>query len=229
MTKNELKNNIVNSISTCFQSLTPEELEILNNKKTQITYLKGENLFKQGAFAPYVMLVLNGLVKLYLQIGHEKQINIRIASSGDFLAFSSIFGESVYNYSALALKDSLVCMIDKEGLKNVLLQNPSFAMKITSRNFKNENLLLDIIKNLSYKQMRGKLATTLIYLSSDEFLAEEIFQYLSRQEIADFASISTESVIKFLKEFEKEGILKLDGKDVMVLNKNKLEEIALRG
>lgn len=211
------------------QQLFPEELELIKDKKTQLTYLKGENLFKQGAFAPYVMFIVNGLVKIYLQTGYDKQINIRLAHTGDFLAFSSIFGDNVYNYSAIAVKDSLVCMIDKESLKQLLLKNPDFAMRITSRNYRNENYLLEIIKNISYKQMRGKLASTLMYLSQDEFMEEEIFQYMSRQDIADFASISTESAIKFLKEFEKEGILSLKGKDIEIIDKEKLEDIAIRG
>lgn len=215
--------------SNYLQHLFPKELELIKDKKTQLTYLKGENLFKQGAFAPYVMFIVNGLVKIYLQTGYDKQINIRLARTGDFLAFSSIFGDNVYNYSAIAVKDSLVCMIDKESLKQLLLKNPEFAMQITSRNFRNENYLFEIIKNISYKQMRGKLASTLLYLSQDEFIDEEIFQYMSRQDIADFASISTESAIKFLKEFEKEGILSLNGKDIEITDKGKLEDIALRG
>ncbi|KAB2866968.1 MAG: Crp/Fnr family transcriptional regulator [Bacteroidales bacterium] len=215
--------------SNYLQHLFPKELELIKDKKTQLTYLKGENLFKQGAFAPYVMFIVNGLVKIYLQTGYDKQINIRLARTGDFLAFSSIFGDNVYNYSAIAVKDSLVCMIDKESLKQLLLKNPEFAMQITSRNFRNENYLFEIIKNISYKQMRGKLASTLLYLSQDEFIDEEIFQYMSRQDIADFASISTESAIKFLKEFEKEGILSLNGKDIEITDKGKLEDIAQRG
>lgn len=215
--------------SNNLQHLFPKELELIKDKKTQLTYLKGENLFKQGAFAPYVMFIVNGLVKIYLQTGFDKQINIRLARTGDFLAFSSIFGDNVYNYSAIAVKDSLVCMIEKESLKQLLLTNPEFAMRITSRNYRNENYLLEIIKNISYKQMRGKLASTILYLSQDEFIEEEIFQYMSRQDIADFASISTESAIKFLKEFEKEGILNLKGKDIEITDKMKLDDIALRG
>jgi len=68
-----------------------------------------------------------------------------------------------------------------------------------------------------------------LYLSGDDFTNEDIFQYLNRQDIADFSSISSESAIKFLKEFEKEGILKLKGKDIKVTKKGKLEEIAKRG
>ncbi len=120
-------------------------------------------------------------------------------------------------------------MIEKESLKDALLRNPEFALLITSKNYRNERHLLEIIKNLSYKQMRGKLASALLYLSQDEFLEENIFEYLSRQDVADFASISTESAIKFLKEFEKEEILKLNGKDILILNQDKLEQMSKNG
>lgn len=201
----------------------------LNEHKTRVQYLKGENIFKQGAFAPYVIYVLDGFIKVYLQTGIDKQINIAIAKPGDFLAFSSIFGESVHAYSTQALNNAEICMIEKESLKQILLENPEFALKITSKNYRNEKLLLEIIKNVSYKQMRGKLAAALLYLSNKDFQEANIFQYLTRQDIADFASISAESAIKFLKEFEKEGIVKLKGKEVDILDTDKLKNISKNG
>lgn len=145
------------------------------------------------------------------------------------MAFSSVFGDNIYNCSAVALKDSTICMIEKTALKQLLMKNADFAMRITSRNCRNEARYLDIIQNTSYKQMRGKLASALLYLSSEEFLEEDVFQYLTRQDIADFASVTIESAVKFIKEFEKEGILKLKGKDLKIIIKNKLEEIARKG
>lgn len=207
----------------------PDVLKILDEHKTRITYLKGENIFKQGAFAPYVIYIVSGLVKVYLQTGYDKQINIGINKSGEFLAFSSVFGENIHTYSTQAIKDSEICMIEKENLKKALIANPEFALRITSKNYGNEKHLFEIIRNLSYKQMRGKLASALLYLSQNDFLDENIFEYLSRQDIADFASISTESAIKFLKEFEKEEILKLSGRDIFVLNREKLELVSKNG
>jgi CRP/FNR family transcriptional regulator len=205
------------------------QMEILQENKTRVSYLKGENIFKQGAFAPYVIYVVEGLVKVYLQTGFEKQVNISLAKSGDFLAFSSIFGENIHNYSSQALKDSEICMIEKESLKSILLKNPQFALQVTSKNYRNERHLFEIIKNVSYKQMRGKLASSLLYLSQDEFIKEEVFRYLTRQDIADFASVSTESAIKFLKEFEKEKIIKLEGKSIGILDLAKLESMSKNG
>ncbi|OQX78687.1 MAG: Crp/Fnr family transcriptional regulator [Bacteroidetes bacterium 4484_276] len=229
--KNSNKNNSDSIINTsgCFQTLDSKDLEFLNNNKTQITYLKGETIFKQGAFAPHVLYVNSGLIRVYLQTGSSKQINIRLVNRGNFIVFSSIFDENIYTYSAAALKDSTICMIDKEALKQLLLKNPEFAMRITSKNYQNESRYLEIITNVSYKQMRGKLASALLYLSADKFSGEDIYQYLTRQDIADFASITVESAIKFIKEFEKEGILFLDGKKITIRNIEALAEINLRG
>jgi len=215
--------------SRCFQHLFPDELEFITDKKVQLTYLAGETLFKQGAFAPYVLFVIEGVVKVYIQTGSNKQMNIKLAAEGDYLAFSSVFDENIYNYSAVALKDSTVCMIDKTALRKLFLSNSEFAMNITSRNCRNEAWLLDMLKNISYKQMRGKLASALIYLSSEKFLTQDIFLYLTRKDIADFASITTESTIRFIKEFEKEGVLKLEGKSIAITDRRALDEISRNG
>ncbi len=217
------------SLASCFHYLTDNELEILSQKKTELLYEKGENLLKEGAFASHVMYVIEGLTKVYIQAGPRKHVNLSIARQGDFLGFSSIFGKEAYSYSCLALKDTRVCMFNKEALRQVLIKNPTFAMMITSRNYRIENQLLEIIKNISYKQMRGKLASALCYLSSDEFLAEGVFLSLTRQDIADFAGITQESTVKFLKEFEREGWLELQKKDILIQDKNKLQLISKSG
>jgi CRP/FNR family transcriptional regulator len=213
----------------CFQLISKQELESLSEKRTQLSYMKGETVFKQGAFSPHVLFIQSGLIKVYLQTGKSKVQNLWMARSGDFLAFSSVFGARAYSCSAMAIKDSQLLMIDKESLAKLLKTNPEFGFRITSKNFKSEHHLLDLVASLSYKQMRGKLATSLIYLSSEYFVSEDIFKFLTRQDIADFASISSESVIKFLKEFEKDGIVELDNKDIRVLDPEKLKVISENG
>ncbi len=206
-----------------------KNLDNLNAYKTRVQYLKGETIFKQGAFAPYVMYVVEGLVKVYLQTGVDKNMSISVATEGEFLAFSSVFGEPVHTYSAQAISNTQICMIEKESLKQILLDNPQFALKITSQNYRNERHLFEVIKNISYKQMRGKLASALLYLSQEEFMKKNIFEFLTRQDIADFASISAESAIKFLKEFEKENIITLNGKNIIVDDAAQLLSISKNG
>ena len=215
--------------SGCFQKLVPAEFEYISTRKKQVVYQKGETICKQGAFAPYVLYVIDGLVKVTLEMGRNRQKNISLLKSGDFIAFSTVFGESVYNYTTQALRESIICMIDKDALKKLLYENNEFAYAIVSRNYHGENHLLGIIKNITHKQMPGKLASTLLYLGSDELAGEQVFENLSRQDIADFAGITVESTVKLLKEFEQNGLIEIDRKQIRISNRDTLKEISLRG
>jgi CRP/FNR family transcriptional regulator len=213
----------------CFQLISKADFETISKNRTQLTYLKGEQIFKQGAFAPHVLFIQSGLVKVFIQTGGGRKMNLWIARKGEFLAFSTLFEENIYPYSAVAIKDAEILMIEKDSLKQLLMTNHEFALRITSKNYGTEKHLVEIVNNLSFKQMRGKLATSLLYLTSDLFVREGLFSCLTRQDIADFASISVESVIKFLKEFEREGIIELSGKEISVTDLEKLSEISRIG
>ena len=80
-----------------------------------------------------------------------------------------------------------------------------------------------------YKQMNGRLADALLYLSSDDYTGLNLFTHLSRKDIADFAGLSTESTVKLLKSFEKDKLIKLDDKNIIILKRQSLEEISRRG
>ena len=77
--------------------------------------------------------------------------------------------------------------------------------------------------------MNGRMADTLLYIDSLKSEAPDIFQLLSRKDLADFAGISTESGVKLLKTFEKEGLISLHEKDIEVMKHNSLAEISKKG
>ncbi|MBI9035203.1 MAG: Crp/Fnr family transcriptional regulator [Bacteroidales bacterium] len=215
--------------SHCFRKLIPSELEFINQKKTQIHYSKGENICKQGAFASYVLYVSNGLVKLYLENTNKKITNIKILKSTDFIGLASIYGDNIYNFSAIAIKDTDVCLIEKNGIRELLNNNADFAAEMIKRFCNEEMHYFNIIKSISYKQMPGRLADALLYLSSPTLSSEKIFNYIARKDIADFACISKESTIKLLTEFKNDGLIDIDGKNIQILNSEKLKEISKLG
>ncbi len=212
---------------SCFNSLTEEELSFIQKSTRSLFFKKGETICKQGAFAPYVIFLSDGLAKIYIEVTREKQISTHLAQSGDFISFSSIFNHDEYNTSAAALVDSDVCMIEKDAIISLLKSNSEFAYRIIARNWQLGNRLFNIINNLSFKQMAGKLAATLIYL--EDFGYDSLFENLSRKEIAEFANISIESTVKLLKDFASDGIVTLDGKIVIINNRSALEDIARKG
>ena len=213
----------------CFQLLSPEEIELVRASKTQVLFRKGENLTKQGAFASYVLFVIEGLAKQHLEGEGSKQMNLRIIRHGEFVGLSAVFGKSTFNYSVVALTDTKVFIIEKSALAKLVQQNGMFAYSIIRRYCDHNTILYDTIRNLTYKQMNGRLADALLYIDSINDGLVDIFVLLSRRDIADFAGISTESTVKLLKTFEKEGLIKLDEKSISIENRDNLVEISKRG
>jgi len=212
----------------CFRNLLPEEIDLARNSKTRVIFRKGENLTKQGAFASSVLFIMNGLAKQYVEGDATRNFNLRLLKGGEFVGLSVAFNNHTYQYSVVALRETTACLIEKEAVTSLIKANGAFAYNIINRYCEQNNKLYNSIRDLMYKQMNGRLAGALLYLWNEQVNAE-VFPYLSRKDIADFAGLSTESTVKLLKTFEKEGLISLEDKDIRLNDVAGLEQINLRG
>lgn len=213
----------------CFQNLRQEEAELVRSGRTQILFRKGDTVTKQGAFSSYVLFIITGFVKQYLEGTGGKNFNLRVIKPGDFVGLSAVFGGNTFEYSSTALTDCQVFLIEKEAVSKLVKQNGDFGFSITKRYCDQNTSLLNTVGDLIFKQMNGRMAETLLYLDSLRKEKVEIFQLLSRKDLADFAGISTESAVKLLKTFEKDGLIELHEKDILLKNYPALKEISVRG
>jgi CRP-like cAMP-binding protein len=209
----------------CFQMLTAQEVELVKESKTQVLFRKGDNLTKQGTFASYVLFVINGLAKQYIEDGRTRCFSIRIIGPGEFVGLSTVFTAKTFNYSSVALTDCQVVLVEKVAIAKLVQQNGPFGYSLTKRYSEQNANLFETLQKVLFKQMNGRMAETLLYLDEVKSLHPEIFQLLSRKDLADFAGTSTESAVKLLKSFEKDGLIKLHDKDLEVLDKSKLDQI----
>ena len=213
----------------CFQLLSPEEADLVRASKTQVLFRKGDNLTKQGAFASYALFVIKGLAKQYIEGDNSKNHNLRIIQPGEFLGLSAVFTKNTFNYSSVAITECQVFLVEKDAIVSVVQQNGQFGFNMIQRYCGQNANLFDTLRTVLYKQMNGRMADTLLYLDSLKFQYPDIFQLLSRKDIADFAGISTESAVKLLKSFEKDGLIELHEKDIVLVNYAELQEISKKG
>jgi cAMP-binding proteins - catabolite gene activator and regulatory subunit of cAMP-dependent protein kinases len=220
---------VCNIQAPCFQKLNPEEVELIRNSKTQVLFRKGENLTKQGAFATYVLFVVSGIAKQHIEGDGTKSYSLRMVTPGEFVGLSSVFTKNTYSYSTVALTDVQAFLIENSSIMKVAKSNGEFAVNIIRRYCLQNSTLFETIHTLMYKQMNGRMAETLLYLNSIKVGELEIFEMLTRKDIAEFAGISTENAVKILKAFEKDGLIALDDKNISLLKADALEEISRLG
>jgi CRP/FNR family transcriptional regulator len=209
--------------------LSPDEVELVRGSKTLVRFRKGDHLTKQGAFTSYVLFIISGLVKQYIEGDNNKSHNLRIIRPGEFVGLSAVFTKNTFQYSSVALTDCQVFLIEKEAVVKVIKQNGMFGFTMITRYCQQNADLFDSLRMVLYKQMNGRIADTLLYIDSLKAENPDIFQLLSRKDMADFAGISTESGVKLLKSFEKDGLIILNEKDILVVNHDGLREISRKG
>ncbi len=213
----------------CFQSLTPEETEFVRSSKTQVLFRKGENLTKQGTFSAYILFIIKGIAKQYIEGENTRNYNLRILQTGEFVGLPSVFTGNTFSYSAVALTDCQAFLIEKETITKLAQQNGSFGFTIIKRYCEQNADLYINLKEVLFKQMNGRLAHTLLYLNEIKQKTPDIFQLLVRKDLADFAAISTENTVKLLKTFEKEGLIQLNEKEINLIDIHHLQEISKKG
>lgn len=213
----------------CFQALSSDEIELVRSSKTQVLFRKGDMLSKQGAFASYVLFLIKGLAKQYVEGEGNKNYNLRIVTPGEFVGLSSVFSKNIYNYSTLALTDCQAFLVEKDALEKVVKRNGMFGFSIIKRYCEQNANMFETLRTVLYKQMNGRLADALLYIEEIKSENPDIFTLLSRKDIADFSGISTESAVKLLKALEKESVIVLKDKDVEIIDKSKLLMISKNG
>jgi CRP-like cAMP-binding protein len=77
--------------------------------------------------------------------------------------------------------------------------------------------------------MNGRLAEGLLYLSNYIFETDEFNCCLTRQELGELTLMTKESVVRLLKEFDKEGLVEVKGSNFKILDKNRLTKIMQSG
>lgn len=197
-------------------------------QKTHIHYNKGELVTKEGSNVASILYIIDGLVKVYIE-SPEKNIIIKLLKSRDFVGLTSLFGDDTYYFSAAALKETKVCSINPEAIKDLINQCCDFARELSGWYCKNYNLMLTKCLNLGLRQLNGKLANTLLYLSQEEFKAIDVFAHISRKDLAELSGMSLESVVRILSEFNNEKIIELKGKRIEIKNMKLLEAINQKG
>ncbi|MDA3907342.1 MAG: Crp/Fnr family transcriptional regulator [Bacteroidales bacterium] len=216
-------------IFDCFTSLTKEEAELLEKSKKEVLFKKGETITKQGAFASHIVYLNSGLAKVYLE-GNQNDLILKIVAENNFLSLSSVFdGNDTFIYSVSAYVDSKVTLISIDVFKQLLRKNIEFSNQIINRLNANTAQIYGRVYCITRKQSHGRVADIILCLSENVFKTREFKLNISRNDLADLTGLSSESVIKIFKEFKSEKLINVEGKNIKILDYDKLEQISHYG
>ncbi len=215
--------------TSVFCKAKQEFIEEINEQKICNIYKKGQTLFNEGSYPFGVYCINDGKVKLSHLGDDGKEQIIRLLRGGDVLGYRALLSGERYSASAIALEDTQVCFIPKELFISVLKSDTGLAfemMKLLSDELHKAEVKLT---HLAQKPIRERLAETLLFIKETygfEADGVTLSVRLSREEIANLVGTATESTIRLLSEFKKDGMVELDGKKIKILRQKELIKTA---
>jgi len=209
------------------KALTDDELAGISESKTSKTFKKGDVIFKEGEALNGVYCIRNGACKLSKLSANGKDQIVKLVTIGNMIGQRSVVcGESA-NLSAVALDDIELCYIPKQEIVNKLHDNTDFSfdmLKLMALDLKEAD---DVIVNMAQKPVRQRLAEALIHIY-DSFGTNPdgtLSVLLSREDYANIVGTATESTIRVLSQFKKEGLITTIGKQIKIANIEALKRI----
>lgn len=224
--QNDCKHCPFNSRATA--TLSDENFQQLTDNHLELRFGKGDSIIKQGMFSTNVVFLRHGLVKIHLNGPYHEQI-VRLVKAPSYLGLPTTFGDKVNQYSVTAVSEVEVCFIDINTFRKILNENREFANEIIVELSKNELESFRRCANRTQKQVRGNMADILLEFSESIFHSASFTLPFTQTELAGMIDTSRESVSRVLTEFDKDGIIKLTGKKVEILNQKSLLMISQNG
>jgi CRP/FNR family transcriptional regulator len=212
-----------------FSFLNDTSVEDLCDHKEEQFFHKGEIINHEGEKISNFKYLKSGLVKLYRRTQSGDEQVITITRPFEFVSNMSIFSEERYQYSVSALEDSVVCMVKLDFIKELFLKNGGFAMGLLTKISRINDKIISQTLDIRQKNLIGRVAFVLLYFTNEIYKSRVFDLPVSRKEIADYIGMSTANVIRTLSDFKKEGIIRVFGKTIEVVDVNKLEIISKHG
>jgi len=206
------------------KALNKDELLRMAECKSSYTIKKGEPIFTEGENVNGIFCIKDGVCKLTKLSPNGNDQIVKLITKGELLGQRSMISDEPVNLTATALEDMEVCFIPKNEVMGFFNENNQFSMNVMKTICGDLKEADDHLVNMAQKSVKQRLAETLVdlYKTFGVDTDKSLKIKLSREEIAGMVGTATESCIRLLSELNKQGIIELSGKKIIIPDSSKL-------
>jgi CRP/FNR family transcriptional regulator len=207
------------------KDLSESELEDLRRIGSMRKLKKGEILFFEGDEATGFFVLLSGRVRVYKASPDGKEYTLHIISPGQMFAEAAIFGGSVFPANCIAMEDSTVSFFPRDGFISLITGSPQISLKMIIALSRFVREFNQQIESLSLKEVSARLASYLLR-ASEIAGTEKLTLETTKSELATSLGTISETLSRNLRYLRDLGVVRVDGKTIEILDRDRLESIA---
>ncbi|MDH5203290.1 MAG: Crp/Fnr family transcriptional regulator [Nitrospirota bacterium] len=210
-----------------FDSFNEKELTLLESSTSLKKVDKGEQIFSEGMDATAFFAVVSGKVKIYKVSPDGKEHTLHIHGSGDLVAEAAIFDSMLFPASCMALEDTTLVRISREGFLSLIKKHPELSLKMMSGYSKRLRQFVSKIEELSLKDIKSRLASYLIENGTVEDGVTLCRLSYSKKELSSLLGTIPETLSRSLAFLKQKGLIVEKDNIIIIRDVEKLKILSL--
>ncbi|MCK0126010.1 response regulator [Gelidibacter sp. F2691] len=209
------------------------ELRTLNDLKNFfddngeiINIAEGQHIYEEGDHANTIYLILKGLVKCHKLDEQGKELTTALHKEDDLFGYTSFTENTPYQETATAIQPTELVGVSNNVLKGILNTNHQVTMELINLLTEDLKGTKDQLLQMAYSSVHKKTATTILKFAEKLNKKPDEAIRISRNDLASVAGIATETLIRTMSSFRKEGILEIEGRNIRIIDIEKLKSIS---
>ncbi len=184
-----------------------------------------ETIYREGMHSKTIYLIRKGVIKIHKLDEMGKELITGIYRPDDFFGFSFFTKDILHTEYATALEKTELVGISTQRLRQLLEGNDLLAVELMQ--FLSENLFeaKEQLLEMAYGSVRKKAARTILKFAEKLQKDSKGNLHILRSDLASVAGMATETLIRTLSGFKKEGLIQIDGRNVKILDMDKLSRV----
>ena len=205
-----------------FSSLTEAEIQALGQRAVERRFAPDEMLFWEGEPCAGIFLIVEGSVKIFKTSAGGREMMLALETAPSTVAELPLFDGGPYPASVRAVEPVAALFINKADFQAVCRQFPDVALKILAVVGHRLRHLVQLVESMTFGSVTQRLARLLLD-ASRQTGGDDFDLPLTHQELASRLGTVREVVSRNLARFRAEGLIRIQGRQVSVLDRAGLE------
>jgi len=211
-----------------FAGLPGEQLAALGRIGLRRACRKGERLFSEGDEGSGFYVVLSGRVKISKVSPEGKEQILHFVGPGESFGEVSVFTGQGFPADAEMSAQGTVCFFPRAAFVALIRSDPTLALNMLAQLSRRLRQFAGLIEDLSLKEVPGRLAKYLLYLSA-QAEGKTLELDVSKGQLAALLGTIPETLSRILARLTRQGLIHAQGARIRILDRGGLEQIAQEG
>ena len=209
-----------------FCDLDEAEMDALSAAAPMKTYPVGALIYTPHQPLETLFILKKGRIRIFRVSPDGRALTTAIITPGTIFGEMVIVGQRMHDSFAEALDEVVVCVMNQQDVRRLLLSDPRIAARISETLGRRIGQLEQRLSDAVFKSVPERIARTLTVMATSRPLARSSQVNLTHEQLAALAGSSRETTTKVLGDFAERGLISLGWGRVTILRPGALHDLA---